>query len=203
MNSVSCLCNFYNWICNFLLLPDCTICCTSVRPGISSFSFTISTSTYCISSHNFSTVSIFSIPNHNDVVVCSKCVVSLIRCTICQVISLATTFNCSVGSLFSSSSILALYFASTASILIASAWACTTTFYTFSNMDASGSNCMFGSSEHNSTIALFKLTSSCFRCMTTAMVLRYFLSTLSRSCLSATFSSLTRFSLSLNSLICA
>ena len=63
----------------------------------------------------------------------------------------------------------------------------------------SGSSCMSGSSEHNSTMALFKLTSSCFHCTTIVAALRYFLSTWSHSYLSATFSILTSCSLSLNS----
>lgn len=99
MNSVSSSHGFYSWIFSFLLLCDCTIRYTRVRPAISFFSFAISASAYCISSRTSSIVSICSIPNHDDVVVSSKCVVSSIWCTICPVISLAATFNCLIGSL--------------------------------------------------------------------------------------------------------
>ena len=199
MNSISSLHNFSNYICNFLLLPDCTIRCTGVRPGISSFSFVISASAYHISWHTSSTISIYSIPNHDNVVVSNKCVVLSIWCAICPVISLAASFNCSFGSLFSSSSILASYSTSTVSILTTSAWACTTTFYTPSNMEASGSNYRSRSSEHNSTTTLLRLTSSCFCCTDTIAILQSLFSALSHSFLSTTFSALTRFSLSLNS----
>ena len=175
-----------------------------MRPIVSSFSFAIFASACRISSRTSSTTSIFSIPNHDVVVLSSKYVVSSIRCAIYPVISLASNFNCSIGSLFSNSSILALYSASTTSILTTSAWVCTTNFYTFSNMKASSSSCMPGSSKHNSTIALFRLTSSCFRCVATAAVLGYLFSALSHSCVSAAFSTLASYSLSLNSsTICA
>ena len=198
-NFVSSSRNFCNCICNSLLLPDCTIRCIGVRLGVSSYSFAIFASAYRISSRTSSTTSICSMPNHDVAVVSSKCVVSSTQCVICPMISLAASFNCSVRSLFSSSSILALYSTSTISILAASACARTTTFYTFSNTEASGSSCMFGSSEHNSTTTLFKLTSSCFRCTTTVVVSQYLFSTLSRSYLSVAFSALTSYSLSLNS----
>ena len=161
-NSVSSSCNFYNCIFSFLLLPNCTIRCIGVRPKVSSFNFTISASAYHISSHTCSNTSICSMPNNDYVAVSSKCVVFAIWCAIYLSILLADAFNCSVGSLFSNSSILALYSTSTMSILTTCAYARPTTFYTFSNMEAMGSSYMFGSSEHNSAIDLFMLTSSCF-----------------------------------------
>jgi hypothetical protein len=164
----------------------------------------ISASTYRLSLHTASTALIYSMPNHDFVAVSSKCVVSSIWCAIFPMISLAATFNCSIGSVFSNSSILALYSTSTVSILTTSACECTTTFYTFSNTKTSGSSCMSGSSENNSTTTLFMLTSSYFLYAANIVTLWYLFSILSRSFLSATFSALTSCSLSLNSsVICA
>ena len=199
-NSISSSCNFYNCICNFLLFPDCTIHCIGVKPGFSSFIFTISTLACHISLCTTSTTSICSMPIHDFVVVSSKCVLFAIWCAICSVISLTSTFNCLVGSLFSNSSILDLYSATTVSILSASACACTTTFCTFSIMEASGSSRMSRSSEHNSATDLCMLTSSCFHFIANVAALQYLFFVLSCSYLSATFFARTSCSLSLNSL---
>ena len=136
---------------------------------------------------------------HDSVVVLNRCVISLIRYTICFVTSLAIAFNCAVGSHFSSSSILALYSISTLSILSIIAFAHTITFCTFFTIGASGSSYISGSSEHNSTTYFLMLSSSFLHCTANAMTLQYLLSMLSLSRLSTTFSALTICSLSLNS----
>ena len=101
-------------------------------------------------------------------------------------------------------SIRALYSISTVSILSAIAFAHTTPFHTFSSMGPSGSTCMSRSSENNSAIVFLMLASSFFRYAAVVAAFRYLFSMSSRSCLSATFSSLTICSLSLNSsVICA
>ena len=52
-NSISSSRNFYNYICSFLLLPNCTIHYTGVRLGVSSFNFMISALAYHLSLHCF------------------------------------------------------------------------------------------------------------------------------------------------------
>jgi len=167
--------------------------------GVSSFNFAISTSVYRISSRTSLTISICSMPVHDSVVVSSKCVVSSIQYATCLMTSLAASFNCAVGSHFSSSSILTLYYVSTVSIPSAIAFAHNTTFCTFSIIGASGSSYISGSSEHNSAIDFLMLASSFFHCAGDATALRYLVSMLSRSFLSASFFALTICSLSLNS----
>lgn len=177
----------------------CTILCTSVRPAGSYVNFVISASVFHISSCISSTMSISSMPDHDSVAVSSRCVVSLTWNAISPVISLASAFNCAVGSHFSNSSIRALYSVSTVSILSVIAFVRTTTFCTFSSIGPSSSTCMSRSSEHNSAIVFLMLTSSFYRCVAIVASFRYLLSMSSHSCLSATFSALTICSLSLNS----
>ena len=199
MNSISSSHNLYSCICSFFLLPVCTIRYTGVRPGVSSVNFAISISVCCISSHTSSTTSILSMPIHDSVVVSSKCVVSTIQYAIYSATSLAASFNCVVGSHFSSSSILALCSVSTVSILSAIAFVRMITFCTFSITEVLGSSRISGSSEHNSATDFLMLASSFFHYAADATALRYLLSMLSCSCLSATFFALTIYSLSLNS----
>ena len=85
------------------------------------------------------------------------------------------------------------------SILSAIAFVCTTIFCMFSITRASGSSYISKSSGHNSTTYLLMFTSSFFYYTANTTTLQYFLFELSHSCLSATFSTLTIYSLSLNS----
>lgn len=178
-----------------------TIRCTGVRPGGSFVNFAISISVCHISSRTSSTASICSMPIHDSVAVSSRCVVSSIRYAISPSISSVVAFNCMVGSHFSSSSIQALYFVSTVSILSVIAFARTITFHIFSSMGPSDSTYMFESSELNSTIVFIMLASSFFHYAAIVVAFQYFLFISSRSCLSAAFSAHTICSLSLNSLV--
>ena len=159
----------------------------------------MSTLAWCISTHTSSMASIYLIPIQEDVVVSSKCAVSQIYCSIFPLISSTSAFSWLLGSLFSSFVILDLYSALTVSILTASAWAHTTTFYIVSKIEASGSSCISGSSEHNSTMAFFKLASSCFFCTTTAISFQYLFCTWSLSYFSSIYYFCKQCFLSLNS----
>lgn len=169
INSILSACSRYSCIYNFFLFPVCTILCTSVRPAGSSVNFAIFASVCHISSCTSLTTSIYLMPDHDSVVVSSRCVVSLTQNAFSLAISLVAAFNCTVGSCFSNFSIRALYSISTASILSAIAFARTTTFHTFSSIGSSSSTCMSGSSEHNSVMVFFMLTSSFYHCTAVAV----------------------------------